>query len=49
MDDLFTFLIGDISDFSVLSEFTVMVRLIAFSLVIEAFGVCVGHISSVGR
>lgn len=49
MDELYTFLLGEISDVSMLSQFYVMVRLIAFSLVVEALGVVCGNISSLGR
>ena len=49
MDELYTFLLGEISDVSMMTEFVVMVRLIAFSLVVEALGVVCGNISSLGR
>lgn len=49
MQELFDFLIGDITDATMLTEFFVMVRLIAFCLVVESIGVVCGHISSLGR
>ena len=50
MSDLYDFLFSGLEDFiTVVPEFVVAVRLMAFTIVLEVFGVVVGHISSVGR
>lgn len=50
MSELYDFLFAGLDDFLVLvPEFVVAVRLMAFTIVLEVFGVVVGHISSVGR
>ena len=50
MSDLYDFLFAGLDDFiTVVPEFVVAVRLMAFTMVLEVFGVVVGHISSVGR
>lgn len=49
MDEFVQVVMSNITDITLLSEFTVMVRIICFCLVIEGIGVTIGHISSLGR
>lgn len=49
MEDFVALVMSEISEVTPLAEFTVIVRLICFCLVIEALGVTISHISSLGR
>lgn len=49
MEELVTLIMGEVLDPTLITEFTVMVRVLVFSLVIEMFGVYVSHLSSIGR
>ena len=49
MDDFVSLVMSNIIEVTTLSEFTVLVRLICFCLIIEALGVTISHISSLGR
>ena len=49
MEDFVALVMQDITEVTYLTEFTVMVRLICICLVIEALGVTISHISSLGR
>lgn len=49
MEDLSNFIIGEISDPTLMNEFVVMVRILVFSLVVEGIGVYISHISKLGR
>lgn len=49
MEDLANFIMGEISDPTLINEFTIMVRILVFSLVVEGIGVYISHISNIGR
>lgn len=49
MEDFVSLVMSNITEVTIISEFTVMVRLICFCLIIEALGVIISHISSLGR
>lgn len=49
MEDFVNLVMSNITEITFLSEFTVLVRLLCFCLVIEGIGVCVSHLSSLGR
>lgn len=49
MDEFVQVVMSNVTDVTLLSEFTVMVRILCFCIVIEGIGVTIGHISSLGR
>ena len=49
MEDFVNVVMNNVTDVTLLTEFTTMVRIICFCIVIEGIGVTIGHISSLGR
>ena len=49
MEEIFSWLLGDLQDITMITEFSVLIRIIVFCIVVESLGVVCGNISSLGR